>query len=327
MITEMLAQAPRPVEAVNKKPAATIIAEGLDRSWMSQVTAGASAAVAVPPGAWNWSLPEGRTVELDYEPGLFNVSITGVADEPWPVGEIPKAEETKIYDPAAGSGGLLLALAEWLSKSFEAVNVSSVLATHPSEDHIQGLLHVNVGPLTTYRSVLNQVKQGRDSILHDVRRRLDRARASYAQRAPREVATELGDERGVGQLAIARALGVTPTAVRKWRRGEPARAEHRDQLAKLAALMSLLSEVGLHDPASWIDIPVSTDSTLKPLDLFVSGRSDLVVLLAAGLIDPQDALDEFAPAWREAFAPDPDYEVVRLSDGSRSVVARKGGRT
>jgi hypothetical protein len=64
---------------------------------------------------------------------------------------------------------------------------------------------------------------------------------------------------------------------------------------------------------------------LTPLDVFIGGRSDLVVLLGSGLADPREVLDEFNPDWRTAFAPDREYEVVTLADGSRSVVPREEG--
>jgi hypothetical protein len=178
-------------------------------------------------------------------------------------------------------------------------------------------------PVNVYRAARSYVDQSRYAALTDIRQRLDNARAAYAQRAPRDVAADLITEIGVGQLVTARAVGVTPTAVRKWQRGESARPEHRDGLARVAALFSMLLEVGVHDPAGWIDIPISDESTLTPLDLFVRGRGDLAVLLGAIRSDPQEILDDFDASWRTTYAPDPDYEVVRLSDGSRSAVPRQ----
>jgi hypothetical protein len=181
----------------------------------------------------------------------------------------------------------------------------------------------NVKPMTEYGVARRHAAGAREAALADIRRRLDRAKATYAHMAPREVVTELSDDFGVGQLVTARAAGVTPTAVRKWRRGEPARPEHRDRLSGLAALCRRLVEADVHDPAGWIDIPISGESTLTPLDLFAGGRSDLVVLLGSGLSDPQETLDAFNAKWRTVFAPDHDYEVVTLADGSRSVVPRR----
>jgi len=180
-----------------------------------------------------------------------------------------------------------------------------------------------VNVLAHYAHARTNARNSREAALGHVRRRLDIARAGYTQMSPRDVTTELGDALGVGQLLIARAVGVTPTAVRKWRRGEPARPEHLDRLAQLSALYRVLREVGVYDPASWIDIPISGESTLTPLDLLIGGHSDLAVLYASGLADPQETLDAFNAGWRADFPTDRDYEVVTLADGSRTVVPRR----
>jgi DNA-binding transcriptional regulator YiaG len=182
---------------------------------------------------------------------------------------------------------------------------------------------VNLDPFALYRGARQSAKRASDNALDEIRRRLDKARSEHAQSSPRDVVTFLSDDLGVSQLTTARAVGVTPTAVRKWRRGETAKPPHRGQLAKFAAMSSLLMEMGLHDPAGWIDIPISDHSTVTPLDLFIGGRADLAVLLGARLADPQEALDAFDPDWRETSAPDRDYDVIALSDGSRSVVPRR----
>jgi hypothetical protein len=140
--------------------------------------------------------------------------------------------------------------------------------------------------------------------------------------SPRDVVLYLTEILGVGQLATARAVEVSPTAIRKWRRGDSPRPERRAQLAQFAALSEALSESGVHDPASWLEIPVSAESTLTKLDLFVAGRGDHVLLLSAGLSEPQETLDMFAPGWRVRFPIDAEYEVIELNDGSRAVVPR-----
>jgi hypothetical protein len=180
----------------------------------------------------------------------------------------------------------------------------------------------NVDPVASYQSVRRTAFRARDEALAEFRRRLDVSAATYSQKSPRDVVLYLTEDLGVGQLATARAVDVSPTAVRKWRRGDSTRTEHRARLAQFAALCEVLSETGLHDPASWLDIPISTESILTKLDLFVAGRADLVLLLAAGLSEPQETLDMFAPDWRVRFPTDAEYEVIELNDGSRAVVPR-----
>jgi hypothetical protein len=182
---------------------------------------------------------------------------------------------------------------------------------------------VNVSGLEKLTRAKRAERDAREEALEDVRKRLDSATARYALLSPQEVVQYLADELGVGQLPTARAVGVTPTAVRKWRRGEPARTEHRTKLARFAALSEVLGEVGPHDPASWLEIPLSSEGTLTPMDLYLAGRSDLVLLQAARLDAPHETLDQFDPEWRAKYAIDTDYEVITLSDGSRSAVPRR----
>jgi len=186
---------------------------------------------------------------------------------------------------------------------------------------------VNVDPVAAYKRTLRVARDLREDALSLIVEKLDTAKASYAQTPPSDVVAYLGETLGVPQLVIARALNVTPTAVRKWRRGESARPERRGALAAFAAMCNLLIELGLHDPAGWLDIPISSKSTLSPLDLFVAGRADLVVLLGARLADPHEALDTFDGEWRDRYAVDPDYDIVMLRDGSRSAVPRRKDRS
>lgn len=186
------------------------------------------------------------------------------------------------------------------------------------------LIPVNVDPVSEYRAARRAAAVGRENALAHISKNLDATAGAYAQDPPQDVVRRLTDL-GVSQLVIARALGVTPTAVRKWRRGETAKADHRSRLARFAATYSLLAETGVHDPAGWLDIPISSESSLTPLDLFVGGRADLSVLLGSRLMEPQEALDAYDPGWRQTNPIDPDYEVVMLRDGSRSAVPKKRG--
>lgn len=182
---------------------------------------------------------------------------------------------------------------------------------------------VNVDRTIEYRRAAAKLNRSRERVLSDFRRRLDGKTATYVQREPRDVVVTLTRDGGIGQLLIAKAVGVTPTAVRKWRRGETARPEYRRRLAQFAALIELLDEAGVHDPGGWLSIPVSSESTVSPVDLYLAGRSDLVLLLAHRLDEPYAVLDAFNPDWRAVFGIDEEYEVIEMADGSRSAVPRR----
>lgn len=177
--------------------------------------------------------------------------------------------------------------------------------------------------LNAYRFAVNCAHDATAAVTMTVHSKLDALRTEYAARRPSELISRLTDEVGLSQLSIARVLNVTPTAVRKWRRGESIIARHRDGLAELAALCTILAEVGTYDPGTWLEIPISNESTITPLDLAVQGRTELVVLFASHLMSGTDTLDLFDSNWRSTSALDPDYVVVALGDGSRSAVPRR----
>jgi transcriptional regulator with XRE-family HTH domain len=180
----------------------------------------------------------------------------------------------------------------------------------------------NVEPLALLRIGRPDMGTTRDIALADARRRLDSAKGLHSSRSPRDMVNDLSEIHGLNQLSTARAIGVTPTAVRKWRRGEPARPEFRDRLAQLTALLDLLRNEGQEEPAGWLEVPVSSESTLTPLDLFAARRPDLAILLGSAAEDPQTVLSSFDPAWRRNYPPDEDYDVVVAADGNRAVVPR-----
>jgi transcriptional regulator with XRE-family HTH domain len=272
-------------------------------------TAGASETIVNRPDAWDLYTRDTGLLDQYLDPGtllqaqLNAVIYSGAARPPWPIVMSEWPAEAPPVDPFffVGTGGLpVFSPLEWI-RLFQPVNSD---------------------PLSLHQAARSGYADSQAAALTSIRRRFDRARAVYSQRSPRDIVVELIDELGVSQLSAARALGVTPTAVRKWRRGEATRSEHRDRLAQLAAMLHLLAEY-LHDPAGWVDMPISRASTLRPLDLFMHNHPELVIFLGAGLSDPEETLDLFDPNWRASYAPDATYEVVTLSDGSRSVVPRR----
>ncbi len=182
---------------------------------------------------------------------------------------------------------------------------------------------VNVDREVLYRRAALSLDRSRENLLEGYLRQLDASTAPHAQAEPGDVVDSLTREHGVGQLVIAQALGVSPTAVRKWRRREAATPGHRGRLARFAGLIDLLDESGVHDPGGWLCIPVSDRGTLRPLEMFSAGRADLVLLLASQIDEPHDVLDLFDPRWRENFGVDEEYDVIEHADGSRSAVPRR----
>lgn len=145
----------------------------------------------------------------------------------------------------------------------------------------------------------------------------DRARADVVT-----LLDVLSGERGLGWSDIARLVGVSVQAVRKWRRGEPASGENRLAIARVVALLDMLSnEIPVQDPAGWLDIPVVEGYALRHLDLYRLGRPDLLLDLAQLRVSPEASMAELAPDWRERFVL--DHEVYDAEDGQRSVRPRR----
>jgi len=132
----------------------------------------------------------------------------------------------------------------------------------------------------------------------------------------------LSAERGMGWSDIARLVGVSVQAIRKWRRGEAVTGENRLAVARLVALLDMLSsEIPVQDPAGWLEIPVIEGYALRHLDLYRLGRTDLLFDLAHLRIAPEAAMAELTPEWREHYAL--EHEVYEAEDGHRSVRRRR----
>lgn len=130
---------------------------------------------------------------------------------------------------------------------------------------------------------------------------------------------ELTGERGMGWSDIAEALGVSVSAIRKWRKGGDARPESRSKLARIAAFLDVLEEKGLiQDPAGWMemDLPLEAGYFIRPLDLYLEGHFAALLDLAEQRQTVVQVLDHVRPNWRDNRS---DFEVFLDSDGERSI--------
>jgi hypothetical protein len=121
---------------------------------------------------------------------------------------------------------------------------------------------------------------------------------------------------------MARILGVSVPAIRKWRLGEGTSPDNRHAVAELAALLEMLDEqFMIEDPAAWLEIPLAgTARTVA--DVIASNRLDLVFDYASTWIaSPQQLLDRFAPEWRDELAAK-EYETYLAPDGEIAIRRR-----
>lgn len=140
-----------------------------------------------------------------------------------------------------------------------------------------------------------------------------------ARRSPVRLLDELAAW-GFSWTAIARVVGVSIPAVRKWRQGNPPSGENRRNLALLVAFVGVLEEDYLiGDGASWLDIPLG-ESTFTGIDLLAAGQAQGLMQYAAGYLGSNDLLDSALPAWRDTL--DDRFEVYEAQDGERAIRMR-----
>jgi transcriptional regulator with XRE-family HTH domain len=146
---------------------------------------------------------------------------------------------------------------------------------------------------------------------------LEQRAREWARRDVPRLLRELSSRRGLGWSDIARLVGVSVQALRKWRGGDPATGEHRLAVARLAAFLDLLEDELIDDPAGWLEMPLVPGYSPRHLDLYQGGRIDLLFELAGLRATPEQALDEFAPDWRQRLRL--EHEVFDAGDGHLSI--------
>ena len=147
---------------------------------------------------------------------------------------------------------------------------------------------------------------------------LDAELRTMAQARSKEALENLLDrlsDLGFSWRDIARVVGVSVPALRKWRLGRTATGENRRRVATLVAFCDIADErFCISDVACWLEAPLDPQTPLTGLDLMASDRFDLALRLARDWgSDPQAVLDEFEPDWRDRYSS--PVEVFTGPDG------------
>jgi len=172
---------------------------------------------------------------------------------------------------------------------------------------------------------LRNVNAVMGSTLIDVHHRgfrvqLDTHTTKTVKRSMTVLLNELNDL-GFGWRDIARMVGVSVPALRRWRKGDSPTGDHRRQVAQLVAFVGILAEDHLvTDVASWMEVPLTHDVPVTAIDLYSGGHLFTIFDLASEHITPERALDQADPGWRERI--DTEYEVFRAGDGQPAVRPR-----
>lgn len=128
---------------------------------------------------------------------------------------------------------------------------------------------------------------------------------------------ELLSGRGFSWRDIARMVGVSVPALRKWRLGGTPSGENRRKVAEIVAGCDLLEDQHLiSDVASWMEIPLRPTS-LTPIDLYAAGLRQPIFEYAGGHASLEELLGRLDPEWRDKYIS--DYEVVESNDGNLSI--------
>jgi hypothetical protein len=140
-----------------------------------------------------------------------------------------------------------------------------------------------------------------------------------AKRSAPDLLNELADL-GIAWRDIARMVGVTVPAVRKWRQGEPATGAHRKATAGLLAFIDVLrSEHHVVDVPSWLEMPLG-DSSVTGVDVYAGGLVEPLVMHAAGHISAEQLLDQFDPDWHRTT--ERQFEIFTAADGQAAIRMR-----
>ena len=135
--------------------------------------------------------------------------------------------------------------------------------------------------------------------------------------SPTDLLGELA-QLGFAWRDLARMVGVTVQAIQKWRRGSGTSGENRHKIASLLAACDLVADhYGIHEVASWFEMPLLPGVPVAPIELWESGQPDLVFEYASGHTDPDQILTTWDPQWRDRYRS--DFEVFRAGDGQLSI--------
>jgi hypothetical protein len=134
----------------------------------------------------------------------------------------------------------------------------------------------------------------------------------------------LSEHHAFAWAVLAQVARVSPTAVRKWRRGESISPVFHQRLAELAAFSELLQRLAptIPEVSYWLEMPVVGHADVSRLDIYLDGHQTKLLDLATGRRSGEALLDEVAPAWRDQ--PAETASVVWHDDGTPSIVVAEG---
>lgn len=150
---------------------------------------------------------------------------------------------------------------------------------------------------------------------------LERVTAECKRMTLPDILTELSGKWGASWADIARMAEVSVPALRKWRTDGGATPIKKVRLAGITAFLRVLSEMGLPEPADWLNEPIKDGYTATPRHLYSPANASTLLDLAGGSVSPEHVLDTLSPDWRVQFTT--AYKVVTLPNGEKAIVGKQ----
>jgi hypothetical protein len=123
----------------------------------------------------------------------------------------------------------------------------------------------------------------------------------FEQAPATDLLARLAEHHAFAWAVLARVAQVSPTAVRKWRRGETITPVFHQRLAELAAFSALLQRLAptINDVSYWLEMPLLGRSDVSRFELYLDGHKTQLIDLATGRCTGEALLDEALPGWRD----------------------------
>lgn len=149
---------------------------------------------------------------------------------------------------------------------------------------------------------------------------------AFEQAPAIDLLDRLSEHHAFSWAVLARVARVSPTAVRKWRRGETISPVFHQRLAELAAFCELLGRIAPtnDDVSYWLEMPVIGRSDISRLEVYLGSHTTELLDLATGRLSGEAVLDRASPNWREQAQGATSSSVVWHEDGSPSIVVAEG---
>jgi len=142
------------------------------------------------------------------------------------------------------------------------------------------------------------------------------------KRGVRDILESLAGGFGLAWVDLAKMVGVSVPAIRKWRLDGGVNPENHRRIAEVWAFLSVLEKhAHVADPAGWIAQRMIDGHTVTVRHLYSPTNVGRLLDYATSATGAADVLDKVEPGWREEYAT--ADEVVPFDDGGLAIVGRR----